>query len=239
MSLIHFEGIILKTIPYKETSKIVTVFTRNRGKISFIGTSSQKSHSHNAAVLQIGNLVKGVYYKKQEFSTLGTLNQISIVSQFPKSKSDFMKLALSQYAIEFTGKNIEEEEVNIPLYDLLFQSLNDIENLPVKKSWLQMWDYHALKVMGFEPVFEHCVVCGSSLKEGVWNPSEGGVACKHHELRGIMLHQEDIRTLKDLSKQFDSKKECHLSPSVKEAFRRMLNEYCGGPFKVLTFYGIS
>lgn len=239
MSLINFEGIIMKTTPYKENSKIVTVFTRNKGKISFIGNSSQKGHSQNAAILQVGNFVKGVYYKKQEMSTLGTLNQVVLVHQFQKTKMDFLKLALSQYAIEFSLKNLEDEEVNTPLFDLLKRALDDIETTKVGTSWRHMWDYHALKVLGFEPVFKYCATCGEEFTSGRWNPMDGGVSCLSHGTQGFLVHPSDLETLREISKRFHSEKECPLSPSVKEAFSRMINEYCGGPFKTLTFYGIS
>ena len=47
-----WEGIVLRTIPYGESNKIVTMFTREAGKVTAMARGAKKPRSKLAAVTQ-------------------------------------------------------------------------------------------------------------------------------------------------------------------------------------------
>lgn len=239
MSIFNVEGIILKTKLYKENSKMITLFTPNKGKITIIGNSSQKLQSSSSAVFQVGNLIQAVLYQKQEDISMSVITQAKMVNQYPKTKMELMKLALSQYALEFVNKNTEDNEVNIPLYNYLKRALEDIESIPVTIHWKTMWDFHALVLLGFKPVVDHCVRTGENLKEGVFDIYQGGMTKKDLNHRGYYMGVDDVKYMRALQKKFNSEVNYPVPPNVKKAIDHMVNEYASGPFVTLSYYGIS
>lgn len=64
MSLEYSRAIILRCIDYQESSKIITVLTREQGKFALMARGAKKHKSPFAAVLEPGNLLDiGYAYK--------------------------------------------------------------------------------------------------------------------------------------------------------------------------------
>ncbi|MGE0992705.1 DNA repair protein RecO, partial [Bacillus sp. GMa5/2] len=71
------EGIVIRTTDYGETNKIVTIFSRELGKISAMARGAKKPKSRLASVSQ---LMTHGHFLIQMGSGLGTLQQGEIIS---------------------------------------------------------------------------------------------------------------------------------------------------------------
>lgn len=236
MPLITTNAVIIRTIDYKDSSKILTLFSEKYGRMSCIAHGAKRLSSITNASYQIGNLVRVSIYKKQDIQTMGTISQIDIINQYMKVKMDFKRLGLMQYIIEFVYRNTEDGATNPELHDLLLKGLENLNSEIPIENWKSIWDYHALTVIGFEPVIWNCVSCGKEINSGIWVAEEGGLSCGCRFSKGITLREEDILSLRRTAISFPSQETFPITMNVVESLNRMINSHAFGPFHSLSFF---
>lgn len=133
--LVHTEAIILKTVDYGDSSKILTIFSRQDGKIALIAHSAKKPKSKFSGLAEVGNMLDVVYYVKESRS-VQILKEASYAQKMFNLRRDFEKMAVSLSALELIEQLLHENEVNKPLFDftrafLLWLNETDVEPAPV------------------------------------------------------------------------------------------------------------
>ncbi|HLR70614.1 MAG TPA: DNA repair protein RecO, partial [Pseudogracilibacillus sp.] len=102
----QLEGIVLKTQDYGETHKLITVFTKQFGKLTAISRGANKPKSKLSAVSQA--FIQGdflIYVSKG----LSTIQQGQIIQSFRHIREDIEKTAYAAYMIELTDKTLESK----------------------------------------------------------------------------------------------------------------------------------
>lgn len=127
----HTAAIILKTVDYSESSKIVTLFSREHGKIAVIVKGAKKPKSKFTGLLEVGNLLDVVYYYKANRS-VQTLTEATYLEKTLNLRLDFEKMATMMSALELITQLLHENEVNHPLFDftknfLIWLNETDVE----------------------------------------------------------------------------------------------------------------
>ena len=79
------EGIVIRTTDYGETNKIVTIYSREFGKVSAMARGAKKPKSRLAAISQ---LMTHGHFLIQMGSGLGTLQQGEIISSMKEIRED-------------------------------------------------------------------------------------------------------------------------------------------------------
>ncbi|MFP3633616.1 DNA repair protein RecO [Bacillus sp. SIMBA_033] len=168
------EGIVLRTNDYGETNKIVTLLTREHGKIGVMARGARKSASRLSAVSQ--PFLYGSFLM-QRTSGLGTLQQGEMILSMRTIREDLFLTAYAAFIAELTDKGTEEKKPNPYLFELILESfkrLNDGTDPDVITFIVQM---KMLGVMGLYPELNHCVHCKSG--EGTFHFSirDNGFIC--------------------------------------------------------------
>lgn len=112
----HTEAIVFRTVDYQESSKIVTMFTREHGKIALMVRGVKKPKSKFSGLMEVGNLLDVVYYYKNSRS-VQILSEASYIEKTLNVRTDFTKMATMTSAIELINQLVHENEVNKPLFD--------------------------------------------------------------------------------------------------------------------------
>lgn len=132
------EAIIFRTVDYQESSKIVTMFTREHGKIALMVRSAKKPKSKFSGLIEIGNILEVVYYYKSSRS-VQILTEASYAEKNKHLHTDFEKMATMTSAIELTAQLLHDNEVNEPLFDFTKKML----------VWLNSADIHPPKMFPY------------------------------------------------------------------------------------------
>lgn len=170
----QLEGIVIRTQDYGETHKIVTLFTKQLGKISAISRGANRPKSRLSSISQPfihGNFL--IYVTKG----LSTLQQGDIRQSFRKIREDIEKTAFGAYIIELTDKIMQEKEPDPFIYNELFLTLtwiNDEEDYQIP---IMMYELKMYKKAGIAPVLDHCVNCNRRDVPFVFSVQEGGFLC--------------------------------------------------------------
>ncbi len=191
----HVSGIVLRSRDYKEADQLLTVYTRELGKITVQARGVKKTasklrggillFSHTSLVLTAGKAFPIVTGAATE-------------SAFPSLRSDFVRMSYASYAAELIDQVIAESQPDEDVFLLTLQTMYLLEHID---PWLAVrhLEVRLLEAQGYGLQLEHCLRCGVSLKGERFYGVQGGVlcsACSHGEQGGAALTQEALTVLK-------------------------------------------
>ena len=182
MSLIKTKAIVIKSIKWAETSKIVSLYTRECGCIKVIAKGSRRVKSEYSGNLEPVNVIETLIYisAKRELQTLG---QVSLVNSFPQLRNDLEKMAYALAILELIQIFIHYHEKEQIFFDFVYQLLQDLRE--AKNPQLILW-YFILKIasyLGFKPEFTSCKICNKKVDQDfiLFKINEGTIFCSHCE----------------------------------------------------------
>ncbi len=183
------EGIVLKTIPFKETSEIVYLYTAYGIKSIIVKGAKRYKTSKLSFCTPLTRVL--AITNKSEFPTLIDYN---IIDDYNILKKDLKKSLWCQFLIGILSK-IEEIDFCDKVYNMLIKTFeltkdNDVILL-VLSNMIKL-----TKAFGVEPNFKTCVTC-NSLDVSFFSVSSGGALCKEHKTSDA-LNNDTLNILKKL-----------------------------------------
>ncbi|MGM9927627.1 MAG: DNA repair protein RecO [Bacillus sp. (in: firmicutes)] len=168
------EGIVIRRIDYGENNKIITIYTREWGKIGVMARGANKPKSRLSSVTQL--FYYGYFLVKGSSGLLG-LSQGEPISSFRHIREDIIRTAYASYVIELLDKGTEEKKPNPFLFELLYQTLNYINEGYDAEVITAIFEMKMLSVLGIPPVLDRCVCCNRTEGEFAFSIREGGFIC--------------------------------------------------------------
>ncbi len=189
--IIRTEAIVLRTMKYRETSRIATLYTKEKGKISVIAKGVRDGRSRMGGTLQAMNHVGVVFYMK-ESRDLQLLTQCDNAGVLPSLAADLDRMAAAMAAVELTDAVTPSEEPNAELFELLRSTLAAAGSATKQPgNALYYFELHLLGIIGFRPDMRTCAACGSAvdpLKPGKgFHLSSNGILCPACSAGGLGL----------------------------------------------------
>lgn len=171
----QIEGIVLKTQDYGETHKIVTIFTKDVGKLSAIARGANRPKSRLSALSQLFIQADFLIYLTKGLSTV---QQGQIVRSYREIREDIVKTAYASYIIELTDKLLDVKQPDPYIYNELQQTLTWINEKEDYMIPLMMYELKLFEKGGFAPVLDRCVNCHhKELLLTSFSIREGGLLC--------------------------------------------------------------
>lgn len=172
------EGIVIRTSDYGESNKIVTLFSRELGKLSVMARGAKKANSRLSAPTQ--HFTYGYFLvQKGAGKGMGTLQQGEIVSSFRELREDIFLTAYGSYVIELTDRATEEGKHNPFLFELLYQTLHYMSEGVDMQILMHIYQVKLLPVLGLYPSFDSCAICGGTQDAyKAFSLREGGFLCQ-------------------------------------------------------------
>lgn len=168
------EGIVIRTTDYGETNKIITIYTREWGKIGAMARGAKKPNSRLAAVSQ---LFTYGYFLVQKSTGLGGMQQGEMISSMRSIREDIFLTAYASYIVELTDKSTDDKKPNPYLFEMLYQTLNYMNEGYDLDVLMFIYELKMLNVLGLYPVLNQCSVCGSTDGNFSFSVREGGFLC--------------------------------------------------------------
>lgn len=177
------DAVVLKAMKYRDTSKIVTFYTRRFGILKGIAKGARQRRSKFGSSLDPLSQVSLVIYKKEQ-RDLHLISQCDLRGSPKNTRSDLEKMAVGLAVLELVDQVAHEEEGHDALYSLLSEILDGIEH--AEQNVLNFFFAFVLRssaLLGFLPDLNSCSVCRRSLDqlEGersvLFKLSSGGMVC--------------------------------------------------------------
>lgn len=180
MSAEKSRALILKDLPYGETSLIMHLFTEEHGLVHGIAKGIRK-RKNKQDFLERGLLVELIVYLKPH-RDLQTLGSINVLDFFPALRSDLIKSTLRDAAFETVLSSITETDVHPELFDFFVKFLNHLQKASTREVnpfALWLFFHRFAQYMGFGLDLSRCISCGSAFKEDAcFIMNKGGLECE-------------------------------------------------------------
>ena len=143
------EGIILRRIKYSETSLIVTLYTREYGKIGLIAKGARNPKSKFVGSLEPASCVSIIYYHK-EGRDLQMLSEVDSMRSNSSIINSIRKIAVAFAIVNLIDSVVTESESNEDIFDLLKESLLALNDREIDIPILWYFEINLLRQIGFE-----------------------------------------------------------------------------------------
>lgn len=227
MKLYKTDAIIVRTRDYREADRLVTLFTRERGKVQAIAKGARKLKSRKRGVIQL--LTYGGFML-HEGRNLDTIAQCEIINSFQELRGDLDRLAYATYMAELADGFVMDNEPNDELFLLLVTSLHLLGHLD-PEILTRAYELRLLANAGFRPELDNCVSCHRPVPEGKlqFSPAFGGVLCREcaaPDVTATAVTAGDVNVLKRLL-QIDLRRlnVLKISPVTKKLLAGIMRAY--------------
>jgi DNA repair protein RecO (recombination protein O) len=173
----HGEAIVLRTWPFHEADLLVSLFTRDQGKVKGVARHAMKSRRRFGGALEPTTHVRA-HYTERPRQELVRLDQFEILWSPLTAPIDYLRTAGLQLVVEVLEEAMPELAPEDNVYRLALTTLTAIHAGAV---WLPV-TYFCLwmnRLMGWMPELGHCAACGLDLRGQTvyWSPTADGVTC--------------------------------------------------------------
>lgn len=212
------EGIILKSTPFQDYDRILTLFSPEQGLIKLILKGSSKPSSLPPSLLTRAEFV----YTKGK-SDLYKCNEVHAIDQHLAIRNSLESLTAACEMAQAILSTQFPEKASPHLYELYLRYLKHIPALDPGVLTTSFW----LKVLRHEGLFkvqEACSQCRETLQ--TWLIAEGESFCKTHApAHAIAFEPEEILAVMQLAHclSFAQLKEIVLSASLKKKIHTLFS----------------
>jgi len=174
MPVYKAEGIVLRRANLGEADRVVTLFTREFGRLSAAAKGARKPKSRFAGRLELFTHLRALLAKGR---TLDVVSQVEVIDPFPAVRTDLARISAASFAAEVTDRATPEREPQPGIFTALRQALRVIAagDAELGAHW---YAAQVLSLSGYGPVTDRCVICGRPLRSGAaFSPALGGGLC--------------------------------------------------------------
>ena len=180
----HGEAIVLRTWPFHEADLLVSMFTRDQGKVKGVARHAMKSRKRFGGALEPATHVRA-HYTERPKQDLVRLDSFEILWSPLTAPVDTPRLAGMQLVVEVLEEAMPELAPDDNIFRLALTTLTAMEaggaSGPGANVWLPV-TYFCLwmnRLMGWMPELGHCAACGLDLRGQTvwWSQGADGVTC--------------------------------------------------------------
>lgn len=184
--LYSLQGIVIRSIDYGESHKIITLYTAELGKISLMARGAKKIKSRHTAVTQLFTCGEYTFYKQA--GKMGTLNHAEVTSSMLGLRNDLTKTAFAAYLAEMIERLLHDEEASSYLYAQFEAALQALDDNKEPAIVAHLFEIKMLQFQGYTPHLEDCVSCNSTEQLTFFSTNLGGVICSTCRVKDRFTH---------------------------------------------------
>lgn len=233
--IVQTDGVVLHTMKYRDTSKIVSLYTKKFGKIKVIAKGVRSQKNKFGSSLEPMSISSVVVYKKQQRELhLLSKSEIAVALNELYNHSDRMFTGLA--LIELVNMVMHDEEENEMVYNLLVQALQTVNEAP--RNHLNVFLSFMVKLFdhfGFGLTLSKCLLCGKTIDAVSTGASrirlsDGKIICPEcvvaHHSSGMEIQGGVVKSLYYLqSNEIQKSPLLTLIPSVQQDALAILQSY--------------
>lgn len=193
------DAIVLRRLDYGEADRIVTLLTREHGKLSAIAKGSRRARARAANGLDLFTRSRMMLAKGHNLDVVAQAERRGDVRHI---SGNLQRTAYACLVAEVADKVLEERHPVDDVFELVvstIERLNAPERSPrAENAWFLM---RILDVLGYQPQLIDCASCNESLPEAAawFSPLLGGVLCRRcgaHDQAGSPVSVNGLKILR-------------------------------------------
>jgi DNA repair protein RecO (recombination protein O) len=232
MSAEKATALVLRVVEFSETSCVVTLFTREFGKVRGLAKGARRLKGPFESALDLLALCRIVFLRKSS-DALDLLTEAKLERRFRAADRDLSSLYAGYYVAELLNELTDDADPHPELFDAACETLLALaEGRSPVSALVLRFELLALRFLGHLPSLDACVECG------VEAPATGRVAigllaggvlcagCRPGKKQVISIQAVTLRIMRRFADpQFDAWRRIEIDRSLRGELRGVLNQY--------------
>jgi DNA repair protein RecO (recombination protein O) len=190
------EALLLRSVDYGDADRIVTLWTGQLGKASFMARGARRSKKRFGGALEPFGLLS--VELRHGSAQLGTLLQAQVTRSFPRLLGDLGRMSAGFAALELLRELSAEHEPDAAVFATALELLAALDaEQAAPERLLLCFEVRLLGLLGFAPRLDQCGQCGKQPalgQAGLFDIRLGHLVCRGcggaaHRLGGAVRTQ--------------------------------------------------
>jgi DNA repair protein RecO (recombination protein O) len=186
------EGIVIKEKTYSETSKLITLITKEHGVINLLAKGAKTIRSPLRSATTI--LTYGYFNVIYKENRLSTLKDVEIKEYYKNIKKNINKISYATYILELIEQVIKQTNNN-ETFDIMISSLKKIEENLNPMVITNILELKCLNYLGVAPILDKCTICGNKNIITI-SADQGGYICKNCRKYETITDEKTLKLIK-------------------------------------------
>ena len=193
------DAIVLRRLDYGEADRILTLLTREHGKLAVIAKGARRPRSKTGPCLDLFTRSEMMLAKGRN---LDVVTEVKRSGDVRNISGNLLRTAYASLVSEVVDKVLEDRHPVDEIFALVVTTLDRLNgperSVRADGAWFLM---RILEVLGYQPQLNDCPGCGGALPEapGWFSPLLGGVLCGRcsaHDQAGSALSVNALKVLR-------------------------------------------
>lgn len=160
MGYLKTKGLVIKEVNIGEADKIITIFSKSRGRISALSKGARRPKSKLVAGSQFLSYCDYVLFSGKE---MYSVNSSESIEPFYEIRNDIIKLTYAVHFIDIITDVIQENQPSGRVLQLLLNSLHMLAKTDREPELIaRIFELRLLSIMGYAPYVRSCMICGKT-----------------------------------------------------------------------------
>ena len=224
-------AIVLRVVDFSETSCVVTLFSRDFGKISALAKGARRPKGPFESALDLLAVCRIVFIHKSS-DALDLLTEAKLERRFRAASSSLSCLYAGYYIAELLRELTDEGDPHPLLFDAADKALSALENEPEVAALILRFELTALRVLGHLPALGNCAACGEPIAAGdriAFGQLAGGclcVRCRPGQRQVVSVSRPVIEAMREFAERSDNEwANLPLPKNCRGELRGVMNHY--------------
>jgi DNA repair protein RecO (recombination protein O) len=224
-------AIVIRVVEFSETSCIVTLFTRDFGKLGALAKGARRPKSPFESALDLLAVCRIVFLHKSS-EALDLLTEAKLERRFRAAARDLSCLYAGYYVAELLREMTDAGDPHPDLFDAADHALRDLEGSADALCVVFRFEMTALRLLGHLPSLHGCAACGGPVAltgRVLFSPAAGGLLCspcRRGERAVISVTAKAVELLRRFASPDPvAWREIELDAPVRGELRGVVNQY--------------
>ena len=173
----RLEAVVLRHADWGEADRLLTLYTRERGKVRAIAKGARKIRSRKAGHLEPFTRVTLQLARGRD---LLIVTQADTVDAYLPIHEDLIKTSHAAYVVELLDRfTYEDDTENYNIFRLITEVLSRLEKEADPWLAIRYYELRLLDLLGYRPHLFECANCGKEIKaeDQFFSAAQGGALC--------------------------------------------------------------
>lgn len=223
-------AIVLKVIEFSETSAVVTLFTRDFGKVAALAKGARRPKGPFESALDLLASVRILLLRKSS-DALDLLTEAKLERRFRQASRDLSRLYAGFYVAELLLELTDAGDPHPELYAAAEEALLALESAAPLAGVVLRFELAALQTLGHMPELDLCVGCGTPIAAGgrvAFGQLAGGVLCarcRSGQRQVVSISGPCLAELRRFAAGVETQEQLAIEPKVRGELRGVLSHY--------------
>jgi DNA repair protein RecO (recombination protein O) len=223
------EAVVLRHADWGEADRLLTLYTRQHGKVRAIAKGARRIRSRKAGHLEPFTHVTLQLARGRD---LLIVTQADTLDAYLPIRGDLVRTGHAAYLVELIDRfTYEDDTENLAIFRLLTGALAHLEQETDPWLAVRFYEVKLLDALGYRPQLFKCANCGETIRaEGqFFSATQGGVLCPNCGPQFAVARQVSVAALKYLRhfqrSDYEVAKKAQPASSVRAEVEALLQYY--------------